>query len=97
MVRAFLRAGFVRLFFYGEWDMPHRQDAVEPKTVLEWLMPWLLGVLITVGSGMVGMMWVLADRIGELNATARVATTKIEDHDRRINNLETLFFRQSSP
>jgi hypothetical protein len=50
----------------------------------EWLIPSLLSVLVAI------LSW-MASNIHNMASTLAVAVSEIKEHDRRIENLETLF------
>ncbi len=53
--------------------------------MLEWLIPALLAFLGWVGTSIV-------EKLSELNSTVKVAVQRVDDHDRRLGNLEALYF-----
>ena len=58
--------------------MPHKQ------TLPDWAMPLMFGTLISI------LAWI-AVTLQSMSNTLAVAVTKVEDHDRRLSNLETLY------
>jgi hypothetical protein len=50
----------------------------------DWLIPGLLSCLLAV------LSW-LANSVHQMAGTLAVAVSEIKDHDRRLQNLETLF------
>lgn len=62
-----------------------------PKPSLtETLTPYILTAIL-------GLMGWIATNIAGIRESLAVAVTKVEDHDRRISNLETLFLHQPQP
>lgn len=54
------------------------------QTLPEWAMPLMFGTLISI------LAWI-AVTLQSMSNTLAVAVTKVEDHDRRLSNLETLY------
>jgi hypothetical protein len=50
----------------------------------EWLIPSLLSILVAI------LSW-MASNIHNMAGTLAVAVSEIKDHDRRLQNLETLY------
>ncbi len=59
---------------------------ISHKEAAGWLIPVMLAALL----GVLGWM---ATNIAEISKTMSVAVTRVEDHERRLANLETLFLR----
>lgn len=66
----------------GQFDVG---TSMPPKQTLpDWAMPLMFGTLISI------LAWI-AVTLQSMSNTLAVAVTKVEDHDRRLSNLETLF------
>jgi len=71
--------------------MKRTEDApLTQRSVAQAVVPCLLAL----ASAFLGWIGV---NIQELTKTVAVAVARIEDHDRRLSNLETLFLRTSNP
>jgi hypothetical protein len=70
-----------------------REDAVTHSAAMIWLMPVLLGGVITVGALMVQALWSITEKLGDTNRHLAVAIQRVDNLERRTDNLETLFFR----
>jgi hypothetical protein len=57
------------------------------QTLPDWAMPLMFGTLISV------LAWI-AVTLQSMSNTLAVAVTKVEDHDRRLSNLETLYMNK---
>lgn len=55
------------------------------ENMIAWLVPALLAFLGWVGQSIV-------DKLSDLNTTMAVAVQRVDDHDRRLGNLEALYF-----
>ncbi len=75
-----------------EVDMPRRavDDVVTHKDVSSKLIAFMAAAALAL------LGWIGAN-IHQMSATLAVAVSKIEDHDRRLSNLETLFLGRTSP
>jgi hypothetical protein len=63
------------------------QQAMPPKQAMpDWAMPLMFGTLISI------LAWI-AVTLQSMSNTLAVAVTKVEDHDRRLSNLETLYMQ----
>lgn len=56
------------------------------QTLPEWAMPLMFGTLISI------LAWI-AVTLQSMSNTLAVAVTKVEDHDRRLSNLEQLYMK----
>lgn len=61
---------------------------VTHEKLTEWMIPGLLVVLVAV------LSW-MAVTLNDISRSLAVATTRIEDHDRRLANLEALYLRNT--
>ena len=62
--------------------------AVTHEKLNEWLVPGLLAVLVAV------LSW-MAVTLNDISRNLAVATVRIEDHDRRLANLEALYLHNT--
>lgn len=58
------------------------------------IVNWLLPALLTGGVG--ALLW-LATSVSDLSGAVREIAATLGDHERRIDNLETLFLRKVGP
>jgi hypothetical protein len=63
------------------------------ESMLNWLVPALLGAVVVVGSAVCSSLWAIADKLAGINTSLAVTVYRIDDHERRLDNLETLFLR----
>lgn len=60
---------------------------LQAQKLLDWIIPVLLGAVVY-------SLAEIRKELGILNASLAVAASRVEDHDRRLSNLETLFLKQ---
>jgi hypothetical protein len=58
------------------------------------IVNWLLPALLSAGVGALG--W-LALSVSDLSGSVRELVVQMGDHERRLDNLETLFLRKAGP
>lgn len=58
--------------------------------VVEKIMDWIMPVLLSAAVAGIGGIY---RELTQISTSLAVAITKIQDHDRRLENLETLFLR----
>jgi hypothetical protein len=63
------------------------------ESLLNWLVPALLGAVVVVGGAVCSSLWAIADKLSGINTSLAVAVYRIDVHERRLDNLETLFLR----
>lgn len=61
-------------------------QSVTHAKVNDWLVPALLGACVGV------LAW-MAITLYDISGTLRVSVYRIEEHERRLSNLETLYFK----
>lgn len=74
----------------SDLDDPLGESKITDRRVTGWLIPALLMTLI----GILGWM---ALTLQDMSRTLAVAAYQIQDHERRIENLETLFLHPNDP
>jgi hypothetical protein len=60
------------------------------QKALDWIMP----ALVSAG---VGGIFGIYKEMSQISTSLAVAISKIQDHDRRLDNLETLFLNPTKP
>lgn len=61
------------------------------QRVAGWVVPVLLSALIPIGGGLVSMLFGIKKELGDIARTLAVIVYRVDDQERRLDNLETLF------
>ncbi len=64
---------------------PFGMSEITDKRVIDWLIPALL-------TGIAGSLMWLSSSVSELSGSVREVVVTLDAHERRLQNLETLFF-----
>jgi len=78
--------------------MPPKGARAMPRESFEhrvagWVVPVLLSALVSIGGGLVSMLFGIKKELGDIATSMALIAYRVDDHERRLDNLETLFLK----